>query len=228
MGIIEFYCVQRSQGQKAKKGVQWYRGVESICKKGLQSTPKRLQRILLRLLRYKFEVVYKRGPEMYLADTLSRALLPLKTSLAGNKEQVMGVAEHSVTVQEVEPINMVEFLPVSELVKKIQKESKADKEMGMLNSTIREGWPETLRNVPCKLHDYFPVLDELVVQDSVRLQGRPSCDTSYIEARNDRQSACNAHRRPRLPTQSQRRHFIAWNEQGLGHKDNLLLDLPYA
>ena len=117
-----------------------HKPLESICKKGLQSTPKRLQRMLLCLQRYEFEVVYKRGTEMYLADTLSRAFLPLKTSLAGNKEQVMGAAEHSVTAQEVEHINMVDFLPVSEeLEKKIQKKSNADKEMGMLKSTIREG-----------------------------------------------------------------------------------------
>ena len=85
--------------------------LESICKKGLQSTPKILQRMLLRLQRYEFEVVYKCGTEMYLADTLSRAFLPLKTRLTGNKEQVMGVAERSVTAQAVERINMVEFLP---------------------------------------------------------------------------------------------------------------------
>ena len=39
--------------------------------------------------------------------------------------------------------------------------------MDMLKSTIREGLPEALRDVPYKLHDYFPVRDELVVQDSV-------------------------------------------------------------
>ena len=114
-----------------------HKPLESICKKGMQSTPKRLQR-------YEFEVVYKCGTEMYLADTLSRAFPPLKISLAENKEQVMGVAEHSVTVQEVERIKMVEFLPVSEeLVKKIQEESNADKEMVMLKPTIREGWPDS-------------------------------------------------------------------------------------
>ena len=37
-----------------------------------------------------------------------------------------------------------------------------------------------------------------------------------------------AHIGARPPAQSQRRHFLAWNEQGLGDKDSLLRDLPYA
>ena len=45
-----------------------------IHKKSLLNTPKRLQRMLLGALKYDYEVVYKKGTDMFVADTLSRAL----------------------------------------------------------------------------------------------------------------------------------------------------------
>ena len=50
--------------------------LEMIAKKPLSAAPKRLQRLLMRLMQYDVEIKYRRGPEMYLADTLSRAYLP--------------------------------------------------------------------------------------------------------------------------------------------------------
>ena len=47
----------------------------SIATKPLASTPKRLQRLLLRLQQYNAEKRYKPGKEMYASDTLSRAYL---------------------------------------------------------------------------------------------------------------------------------------------------------
>ena len=45
-----------------------------IHKKSLLNAPKRLQRMLLGALKYDYEVVYKMGTDMFVADTLSRAL----------------------------------------------------------------------------------------------------------------------------------------------------------
>ena len=52
-----------------------HKPLESIFKKSLISAPKRLQRMMLRLQKYNLTVVYKKGSEMYLADTLSRAFI---------------------------------------------------------------------------------------------------------------------------------------------------------
>ena len=41
--------------------------------KPLNSVPKWLQRMLLHLQKYNLEVKYKRGDQLFLADTLSRA-----------------------------------------------------------------------------------------------------------------------------------------------------------
>ena len=50
-----------------------HKPLESIFKKGIHMAPKRLQRMRLRLQKYPLEVRYKRGSEMYVVDTLSRA-----------------------------------------------------------------------------------------------------------------------------------------------------------
>ncbi|KAJ8018232.1 hypothetical protein HOLleu_43886 [Holothuria leucospilota] len=71
----------------------------AISKKPLVTAPKRLQRLLIRLLQYDVEICYKPGKEMYLADTLSRAYI--------------NIDDQSTTEKETESINMVEHLPVS-------------------------------------------------------------------------------------------------------------------
>ena len=53
-----------------------HKPLESILKKSLLSAPKRLQRMMLRLQNFDFEVEYKKGTPLHLADTLSRAYLP--------------------------------------------------------------------------------------------------------------------------------------------------------
>ena len=54
-----------------------HKPLEAIFKKSLLNAPKRLQRMLLRLQRYEFEVSYKKGTSLLMADPLSRAYLSL-------------------------------------------------------------------------------------------------------------------------------------------------------
>ena len=55
-----------------------HQALETIFKKPLVKAPRRLQRIMFSLQRYKLTVVYRKGSSLVLADTLSRA--PLKVS----------------------------------------------------------------------------------------------------------------------------------------------------
>ena len=54
----------------------------SIFAKSILKSPKRLQRMRLRLQKYPLKVVYKPGPQMFISDTLSRAALPLRRTQA--------------------------------------------------------------------------------------------------------------------------------------------------
>ena len=62
-----------------------HKPLENIVKKPLDQAPLRLQRMLLRLQKYAIRLVYKRGSEMYIADTLSRAYLPNSSTISGNR-----------------------------------------------------------------------------------------------------------------------------------------------
>jgi hypothetical protein len=56
-----------------------HKPLESIMKKPLHMAPRRLQRMLLRLQGYDIDVVYRRGKNMELSDTLSRAMIVCKS-----------------------------------------------------------------------------------------------------------------------------------------------------
>ena len=53
-----------------------HKPIEAIYKKPLYLAPVRLQRMIMKLQRYDLRVQYKKGSELYFADTLSRAHLP--------------------------------------------------------------------------------------------------------------------------------------------------------
>ena len=52
-----------------------HKPLESIVKKSLFKAPKYLQRMLLRMQKYNVQLVHRKGTQMKLADTLSRAYL---------------------------------------------------------------------------------------------------------------------------------------------------------
>ena len=143
-----------------RKIVLWsdHKPLETICKKPLATAPKRLQRLLLRLQQYDVEIRYKPGPEMYLADTLSRAYLPTTT--------------RSPAEEETERIHTVDFLPISETqLAEIQRETAADSVLQCLTQVILKGWPDQKEALPSELHPYYMVRDELTAQDGILFKG---------------------------------------------------------
>ena len=96
-----------------------HKPLESILKKPLHRGAKHLQGMIVRLQKYDLEVRYKKESKMFLADTLSRAFLP------SDKQDE----------NELETINMMKYLPVSEerlLI--IQQDTEADESLFPLTS----------------------------------------------------------------------------------------------
>ena len=65
-GVERFH--QYTYGRKAVVDSD-YKPLETIFGKPLASAPRRLQKMLMRLQRYDIVIQYKKGSEMYLADT---------------------------------------------------------------------------------------------------------------------------------------------------------------
>ena len=90
---------------------------------------------------YAVEIRYKPGPEMFLADTLSRAYL-LATA-------------HSPAEEETERIHAVDFRPISEPQSaEIQRETAADSGLQSIIQVMLQGWPDQKEALPSELHPY--------------------------------------------------------------------------
>ena len=86
-----------------------------------------LQRILLRLQRYNLRVVYTKGTEIFLADTLSRAYLI----------ENLGDFVHSL-----EAIDATLGLSVSpKCLQQIRHVTAEDPGLSLLSDVIKAGWP---------------------------------------------------------------------------------------
>ena len=136
-----------------------HKPLEVIVRKALNSAPQRLQRMLLRLQRYNLEIRYKKGKEMFLSDTLSRAFLPQ--------------AHVSALVHELEEIDHKASLPVSDARwHQIETASADDPVFQELRSVIQRGWPLNRADVAQCLHPYFDIRDELTLQGKLVFKGQ--------------------------------------------------------
>jgi len=74
---------------------------------------------------------------------------------------------------ELEEIVLVEDLPISEArLKEFKVGTTSDDNPQILMSTVLEGWPNTLNEVPAKIKPYFQFRDEITVQNGFLLKGK--------------------------------------------------------
>ena len=142
-----------------------HKPLESTKESSLKTLP------LLSLQKYDVEVVYKRGVEMYMADTLSRAYLKNKTTQKHDVQDVMNI-NRSRTEQEAEEIDMVRYLPLRDTtIKDIQKHTETDPDLEALPRIIKDGWPESKDKVKPQLQCNYPFREELTIQNGVIFKG---------------------------------------------------------
>ena len=130
--------------------------LKSIFKKALIKAPPRIQRFLLRLQKYDFEMHYIRGKLLTVADALSRA------SLADSKTEIhekdMKFYIHSV---------MSKLLISDEKLKQFQTETEHDETLKELKKQIKEGWPAERSKVPLSIRPYYNCRQELTIMEDV-------------------------------------------------------------
>jgi len=132
----------------------------SITNKPIHRTPKRLQRMLLRLQKYDIELVYKKGKEMYIADALSRAY---------PKGSEPMTEPQSEFCHQIEEVSLSEHLPIStDLLQQLCDKTAQDASLRILMQvTDFTGWPDERRSVPLEVQSYFNCRDELSVQNGL-------------------------------------------------------------
>ena len=170
-GIEKFHCY--TYGRKVNVETD-HKPLETIYRKPLQSTPKRLQRMLLRLQKYEINVVYKRGKQMYLADTLSRAYMDGTSASNGDISETIHL--QTELEKELESIDMVQHTPIPVTEQRLQEIKQAtaqDPDMQQLIDIIVQGWPEAKHEITShRVRQYYNVREDLVVQDGVIFRGQ--------------------------------------------------------
>jgi hypothetical protein len=139
---------------KTTKVYNDHKPLEVIFTKALLAAPMRLQRMLLSLQWYDLNVKYKKGQDMKLPDTLSRAYLPQ------SEPEIIGL----------ESVHSVDYLSVSK-EKYIEIQELTSKELGTLHKVILNGWPDTRQEAPIAVRPYYDSRAEMSVSDGIIFKG---------------------------------------------------------
>lgn len=135
-----------------------HKPLESIVKKSLLAAPRRFQRMLLQLQQYNYNICYKPGRTMYVADTLSRDYLNETGTTSFERD--------------LEIVNMVQFLHMTNVrLSEIRKHSYEYESLQVLMDVILHGWPTKRDDVISLAKLYFDFQDELSVQDGILFRG---------------------------------------------------------
>ena len=130
--------------------------LEQIFKKNLADVPSRLQRFILRCLKFDIQVQYKPGRTIPVADALSRVCFKPSTGKSTNE------------TSEVHFINTSSSLVDISMVKEV---TAKDPVMNLLKNMIYRGWPDYRKQCPHELWDYWNFRCDLVLEDGLILKG---------------------------------------------------------
>ena len=139
--------------------------LEMITTKPINMAPLCLQRMMIKLQSYDIYIMYCKGKEMYLADTLSRATVdPPEDQMDAD------VLVYSMEELTSAPMDKVELI-----------RSDTGK-VSAPAAIITDGWRKSIRMVPLALRQYWSVRDRLTYLESC-LWDRVSL--SHIPLRNE-------------------------------------------
>ena len=132
-----------------------HKALEAIFQKPLFQSPLRLQRMLLKLQRYDLKVTYKKGTQLPIADTLSRACIT-------NRNQET----------EFENLTVHATIPFSaEKIERLKEATLADPTLTALRKVILEGWPKEKRAVDPIIKHYWDFSKRLSMYDDIIFKG---------------------------------------------------------
>lgn len=138
----------------------------TIFKKPIHTCPSRLQRMMMQLQRFDFELIYKPGKNLFLADALSRAYLNNCDSKTDFDEKFDMDLDSQICV-----INMPYVMTDCRL-NEIRIETKNDPELQLLNRFIKQGWPKMYKKIPLEIKPYFKYKHELIESKDLLFKGQ--------------------------------------------------------
>ena len=144
---VIFACSKFDQYIYGKKNLQIYsdhRPLESIFRKEMEKSPLRLQKMLLSLQRYGFDLEYKPGKEQIVADMLSRA--PIKEDNPTADQQKSKIEIFMTSIDDSKPS---EYTDISDQrLMRIRSHGTQDEGYCTLKRMILDHWPDKRSNCP--------------------------------------------------------------------------------
>ena len=133
--------------------------LESIWKKNIPSASPRLQRVLLKMVKYNVEMRYIQGKTSVIADALSRVCC-METP-----DKYQGVPQFEVD-------GITSTLPPSPAkLDELRDYTSQHIALCHLEDVIRQGWPEYPKECPPDLKEYWNFREDLSVENGLILKG---------------------------------------------------------
>ena len=102
-----------------------HKPLETILARPINAAPKRIQRMMLRLQRYRLNVVYKKGAQMFISDHLSRSPLSVTGKEQKSAYEILTLEAETRLYDEITQIDMDIYHNVSDItLQKVKKEQQ--------------------------------------------------------------------------------------------------------
>ena len=134
-----------------------HKPLEAISMKNLSNAPPRLSRMLLRAQRYDFQIVYRPGKQVAVADALSRI-----SPCQGPEIDGIDVAVHHVDAH---------LHASASCLADARRETASDPTLSAVIEAVTHGWPLQRKDCPSVLSPFWNYREELGVQDGLLLKG---------------------------------------------------------
>jgi hypothetical protein len=136
-----------------------HKPLQAIFNKPIGSTTPRLQRMLLRLLKYNITVQYLPGKDMHIADTLSRAyLVGLPSEVERSIEEDIQVSIHGL----IDDVAISYSQP-----NKVREATAVDPELTELRRMLLNGFPSDSSQLSVELKTYKKIASDLYEADGI-------------------------------------------------------------
>ena len=133
--------------------------LEQIFKKNINEAPGRLQRLLLRCLRFDVNVQYKPGRSIPVADALSRVCHTGATHGTGT------------TTKDASSQRNIHFISTPIDLTAVKSSTAQDPIMNLLKHTIYNGWPPYRKQCPQEIWEFWNFRCDLTLEDGLVLKG---------------------------------------------------------
>ena len=146
---------------------------EQIFKKNIAEAPARLQRLLLRCMKFDITVRYKAGKSIPVADALSRVCFKAGADVhnAGADANNTGADLNRAGADVNKEIHFITTKSCPIDIKSTQEATMQDQDLNKLKDVIFKGWPEYRKQCLQELWDYWTFRCDLVIEDGLILKG---------------------------------------------------------